>query len=65
MKPDHYLVAAAQGGKPDGTTGTLPASEGTLGNQEKRAIASRMVHYADSDESCAAMECMMKALGLN
>jgi len=65
MKPDHYLVAAAQGRKPDGATGALPASEGALGDQEKRAIASCMVRSADSDESRAAMERMMKALGLN
>ena len=65
MKPDHYLVAAAQGGKPSGATGAPPPSEGTLSNQEKRAIASRMVRSADSNESRAAMERMTKALGLN
>ncbi len=65
IKPDHYLVSAAQGGQSSVTLGVTPDPPSSSKNGKKKAIASYMVFSTASNEAYNATVSILKALGLN
>ena len=65
INPNHYLVLAAQEGKPQTPSQTSSGAAGGDLRAEQQAIVTRMSRSATSDDARIAMESMAKALGLN